>query len=139
MKLFIADDSRLVREGLKELLADLPHIKVVGEASTGREAAIGIRRLNPDAIILDIRMPDGNGPRGPGKTGKKFVRPPGHCSDQLHLPPLPKKNALETGADLFLDKSGEFEKVREMLEKYMESSKSGARTTGALDRYSDAG
>jgi DNA-binding NarL/FixJ family response regulator len=57
----IADDDDLMRAGLAELLAADPTIEIVGEASTGREAVERTRRLDPDVVLMDVRMPDLDG------------------------------------------------------------------------------
>ena len=57
----LADDHPLVRRGLRELLEQQPSWKVVGEASTGREAVEKVKKLKPDVAILDIGMPEMNG------------------------------------------------------------------------------
>ncbi len=54
----IADDEDLMRAGLIELLTADPGIQVVGEAATGREAVALARRLAPDVVLMDVRMPD---------------------------------------------------------------------------------
>jgi DNA-binding NarL/FixJ family response regulator len=60
-RVLIADDDDLMRAGLAELLAGEPEIEVVGEASTGREAVERARRLDPDVVLMDVRMPDLDG------------------------------------------------------------------------------
>jgi DNA-binding NarL/FixJ family response regulator len=60
-RVLIADDDHLMRAGLAELLSDEPEIEVVGQASTGREAISGGRRLSPDVVLMDVRMPDLDG------------------------------------------------------------------------------
>jgi DNA-binding NarL/FixJ family response regulator len=61
IRVLIADDHRLFRQGLRALLRSLPATEVVGEAETGREAVAKARDLQPDVILMDIQMPDGNG------------------------------------------------------------------------------
>ncbi len=58
----IADDHGVVREGLRAML-EREGMRVVGEAATGREAVAGTQELSPDVVLLDIRMPDGDGLR----------------------------------------------------------------------------
>jgi DNA-binding NarL/FixJ family response regulator len=60
-RVLIADDDDLVRAGLVELLSNDPTIEVVGQASTGREAVGRARRLAPDVVLMDVRMPDLDG------------------------------------------------------------------------------
>jgi DNA-binding NarL/FixJ family response regulator len=60
-RVLIADDDGLMRAGLVELLAGEPEIEVVGEAATGREAVERARRLRPDIVLMDVRMPDLDG------------------------------------------------------------------------------
>ncbi len=60
-RVLIADDDDLMRAGLVELLLGDPAIEIVGEASTGREAVEQARRLAPDVVLMDVRMPDLDG------------------------------------------------------------------------------
>ncbi|MFF4699177.1 response regulator [Streptomyces chattanoogensis] len=57
IRVLLADDQLLVRAGFKALLAAQPDIEVAGEASDGQEALDAIRRLRPDIVLMDIRMP----------------------------------------------------------------------------------
>jgi DNA-binding NarL/FixJ family response regulator len=60
-RVLVADDDHLMRVGLAELLTADPDIEVVGSASTGREAVDRARRLTPDVVLMDVRMPDLDG------------------------------------------------------------------------------
>ncbi|NEA46747.1 response regulator transcription factor [Streptomyces sp. SID10815] len=59
--LLIADDDEVTRSGLRTLLATQPGITVAGEAADGVEAVEQARRLRPDVILMDVRMPRRNG------------------------------------------------------------------------------
>lgn len=61
INVMIADDHSLIREGLKQLLEFDGTIKVVGEASNGKECLEKIYVCNPDVLLLDINMPEMNG------------------------------------------------------------------------------
>jgi DNA-binding NarL/FixJ family response regulator len=61
IKVFLADDHQMVREGLRTLLEKQPGMEVVGEAKTGREAVQLVQELLPHVVIMDIGMPDLNG------------------------------------------------------------------------------
>ncbi|GHC72381.1 response regulator [Streptomyces flavofungini] len=61
IRVLIADDQMMVREGFSVLLNAMPDIEVVGEAVNGREAVERVRELAPDVVLMDIRMPELNG------------------------------------------------------------------------------
>ncbi|MER6122513.1 response regulator transcription factor [Streptomyces sp. NPDC001795] len=61
IRVLIADDQMMVREGFSVLLGAMPDIEVVGEAVNGREAVDRVRELAPDVVLMDIRMPELNG------------------------------------------------------------------------------
>lgn len=57
MKVLIADDQPEFRTGLRDLLSSVSHVRVMGEASNGREAVEAVLRLRPEVTLMDIRMP----------------------------------------------------------------------------------
>ncbi|MFF2504122.1 response regulator [Streptomyces sp. NPDC058067] len=61
IRVLIADDQMMVREGFSVLLGAMPGIEVAGEAVNGREAVDRVRELAPDVVLMDIRMPELNG------------------------------------------------------------------------------
>ncbi|MGX9887516.1 response regulator [Streptomyces sp. NPDC002276] len=61
IRVLIADDQMMVREGFSVLLGAMPDIEVVGEAVNGRDAVERVRELAPDVVLMDIRMPEMNG------------------------------------------------------------------------------
>ena len=62
MKVLVADDHRLFRQGLISLMRTRPDlVEVIGEAETGSEAVSMAQRLQPDLVLMDIYMPQGDG------------------------------------------------------------------------------
>jgi DNA-binding NarL/FixJ family response regulator len=56
-RVLLVDDESLVRRILKQILATYPDMEMVGEAATGYEAIFAVERLEPDIVVMDIRMP----------------------------------------------------------------------------------
>lgn len=61
IRLLIADDHTLFRRGIRALLASIPDIELVGEAAGGEEAVALAAQLDPDVLLMDIKMPGTNG------------------------------------------------------------------------------
>jgi DNA-binding NarL/FixJ family response regulator len=61
VKILLADDHQLVRQGLRSMLDEQPNLHVIGEADSGRTAMRLARELSPDIVIMDVTMPDLNG------------------------------------------------------------------------------
>ena len=117
IKVFIADDSLVVREHLVTMLDELPRIVTVGQAETVAEAINGILELRPDVVILDIRMPGGSGIDVLQRVKQAEVTP-----IVIILTNYPysgyRQKCLQAGADFFLDKSTEFDQIPELLARY---------------------
>ncbi len=119
MRILIVDDSSVIRDRLKILLSDIPGVVVVGTASSGPEAVDQFEHLRPDVILLDIRMPGGSGidalseikQRDPSTVVVILTNYP---DDQY------RRLCEAAGADFFLDKSTEFERMPEVIRQLME-------------------
>jgi two-component system response regulator NreC len=61
LRIILADDHNIVREGLRLLIDSQPDMHVVGEASNGKEAVLKARDLKPDVVVMDLSMPEMNG------------------------------------------------------------------------------
>jgi DNA-binding NarL/FixJ family response regulator len=119
MNVFIADDSEVVCERLKIMLSEIPKVKIVGEAKAATEAIKLIEKLKPDVVLLDLKMPGGNG-IDVLISLKKYK--PALVIIMLTNYPYPqyRKKCMEAGADYFFDKSTDFEKVLIVLKKLIQ-------------------
>jgi DNA-binding NarL/FixJ family response regulator len=116
MRVLVADDSDLVRMRLVDMLSDLEGIETICEAKEGLEAIQLIRKLRPDVVILDIRMPKRNGIEVITEINQENYKPviiilTNYPHDQY------RKRCLEAGSDYFFDKSCEFERVTEICKQ----------------------
>jgi DNA-binding NarL/FixJ family response regulator len=69
-RVLIADDDDLMRAGLVELLSGEESIEIVGQARNGREAVERARKLKPDVVLMDVRMPDMDGIAATAELGR---------------------------------------------------------------------
>jgi DNA-binding NarL/FixJ family response regulator len=109
-QVLIVDDSEQIRDRLVTLLSESDHIRVVGQAGNGRQALEAMRRLAPDTVVLDIRLPDTNGIELLKKI-KAFYPDVKVIMltnfDFAHY----RQQCRRLGADYFLNKTLEFEKI----------------------------
>lgn len=61
VRVLLADDHKIVRDGLRLLIDGQPDMQVIGEASNGREALLCSKTLKPDVVVMDLSMPELNG------------------------------------------------------------------------------
>lgn len=76
IRLLIVDDHNLFRQGLIRILADFDELKVVGEASNGREAIALVEQLRPDLVLMDLNMPVMSGPEAARLLSQRFPQIP---------------------------------------------------------------
>ena len=72
IRLLLADDQQLIRQGIRVLLEIETDIQVVGEATTGREAVAKVEALHPDVVLMDVRMPELNGVAATAELHTRF-------------------------------------------------------------------
>ena len=74
ISVLIADDQDLIREGLRMLLEAEPDLRVAGEAGDGAEAVSAVRQLDPDVILMDVRMPRMDGIQATARLARSGCR-----------------------------------------------------------------
>jgi DNA-binding NarL/FixJ family response regulator len=126
MKVFVVEDSTLLRERLVQSLTTIHGIQVSGYAATAQDAISQIHQSHPDAIILDIRLKEGNGLQVLQEV-KVRGQPPLVIVLTNFAYAQYRKKFLDAGADYFFDKSNEFEQVVVVLRQQLKK-KSGDNT-----------
>ncbi len=119
----IADDSLVVRERLVAILDELAGIQIVGQAENVTEAIEAIRKLRPDVVILDIRMPGGSGIDVLHHIKREETRPRVIILTNYPFPEY-RQRCLNAGANFFLDKSTEFDQIPTLFEEFKQALKS---------------
>jgi DNA-binding NarL/FixJ family response regulator len=115
-RVLIADDHEVVRFGIRCYLARNPEIEVCGEALNGRMAIEQVRQLKPDAVILDISMPEVNGYDAAQKI--RTIAPSTRIVVySIHHVPVSARNI---GVDAFLSKTDPLEELLATLERLLE-------------------
>lgn len=116
IKILLADDHALVREGLRRLLQDYPDFKVVGEASDGQETLRAVRQLQPDVVLMDLSMPELDGI----ETTKRIVEerlPAKVLILTMHANEEYAMRVLQAGARGFIGKGAPSQEVTEAIRK----------------------
>ena len=115
MKILIADDHGIVRQGLRSLLETRLNLEVVGEAEDGLIAVKMVRDLKPDVVIMDITMPQLNGVEAARLIHQDFPNVK-IVALSMHPEKHIVKEILEAGASAYVLKSYLFDEISRALE-----------------------
>jgi DNA-binding NarL/FixJ family response regulator len=133
VKVFVADNSAILRRQIIGLLAELRGVEIVGEARVAPEALSAIRERRPDVVTLDIGTGGGGGMDVLKAIKRDAPAPVVIVLTDSATPPY-RKSSMAAGADFFLDKAAKLGEVREIIRSLSErfdSSGAGA-SSGSL-------
>jgi two-component system response regulator NreC len=118
VKVLLADDHKIVRDGLRTLLEKNAEVKVVGEAEDGRTAVQLAKKLSPDIIIMDVAMPDLNGIEA---TRQVVAEHPGVkvIAVSMHSDKRFVAEMLKAGASAYLSKDYAFDELEKVIRTVM--------------------
>jgi two-component system, NarL family, sensor kinase len=137
VRILIADDHELVRQGLRALLASRPAWEVCGEAADGVEAIEKAAELQPDIVLLDVSMP-----RLTGLEAAPLIHRESPTSEIVivsqHDPAEMLPSALEAGARAFVSKSDIGSNLLSLIESIVQPGSSPADGNGAEPRVAPA-
>jgi DNA-binding NarL/FixJ family response regulator len=120
LSVVLADDSDVVRQRLRNAVAAIPNVHVVGEAPDAEEALARIREHAPDVVVLDMFMPGGGGTRVLQDLQGAENRPITLVFTNFAYPEY-RDACLQLGADHFLDKSADLERLLSIIGQLAES------------------
>jgi len=118
MRVLVADDSEVFVQRLLRALGEIGGVEIVARVRTGAEALQAIRNLQPEVVILDIRMPEGSGIDVLESLKREELVTITIVLTNFAYPQYRKK-CLQLGARFFFDKSAEFAKVGEALKRLL--------------------
>lgn len=117
LMVFLVEDSPAIRARLATTIRGIEGAQLAGEAGTVGSAIEGIRTTRPGAVILDLQLEDGS-----GLEVLKAVRP---SAPALHVAVLTnyatdqhRRACMDAGAEYFLDKSSDFPRIREIVQRW---------------------
>ncbi|MFW5755754.1 MAG: response regulator [Tangfeifania sp.] len=122
IKVLIADDHQLFREGLVNLISSAPDIEVIAEAKDGKEATEKTKELNPDVVLIDIGMPEMNGIEAT-RILKKQQSQVKVIAVSMHSDRQFVKGILEAGADGYLLKNCTYRQLIDAIKSVFEGKK----------------
>ena len=136
IRLLLADDHRLMRQGLKSLIQAEAGMEIVGEADNGTEVVALATKLRPHIVIMDIAMPDLNGIEATrqiinANPQTKVIALSGHDSTQF------VREMLSAGASAYLLKKRAYEELIQAIREVMNGNKflSPDVAQGVMDAY----
>ena len=116
LKVFLVEDSGLIRERLREEIASIRETEFVGCAETATDAVDKLSKLDCDAIVLDINLARGSGFEVLRSVRAKCAHRPQVIVFTNYAYPYYRKYTMEMGADFFLDKATDFDRLLEIIE-----------------------
>jgi len=143
IRILLADDHKITRQGLRSLLEKQPDMEVVAEAEEGRTAVRLVRELVPNVVIMDVTMPDLNGMEATRQIVGEFPNVK-IIALSMHSDTLFVTEMLKSGASGYLLKDCAFEELAQAIrtvvddKTYLSPSISGVVVDDYLHRLSKA-
>ena len=122
LRVFLVEDSAVLRDRLAESLGSLSGVQIVGTSDTEESAVTALRNMHCDVVVLDLQLKQGNGfnvlkaiRHSESVDHKKVVVVLTNYAFSLY-----RHRCLQAGADFFLDKAREYERLPQVLEAMAE-------------------
>jgi len=144
VRILLADDHKITREGLRSLIENQPDMQVIAEAEEGRTAVRLAQQLSPDLVIMDVSMPDLNGIEATLQISHRAPKVK-VIALSMHSDSLFVTEMLKSGAKGYLLKDCAFQELASAIDAvmtgktYLSPSISGVVVDDYLHRLSKAG
>jgi DNA-binding NarL/FixJ family response regulator len=124
-RIFLVEDSAIIRERLLRLLEGLDGVEIVGDADTATAAIAGIAATAPDVVVLDIKLRNSSGIDvlrhiKNRLQGIKVIMLTNYATGEY------RRRCFEAGAEYFLDKTNEFQRLQGILDQLRHNVHTGA-------------
>jgi len=120
IKVLIVDDQESVRQSLRTMLQLVDDMEVVGEAGNGTEAVEQTKQLEPDVVLMDMKMAPSDG-LSAAKGIREHSESVGVVMITMHDSDIARERAIEAGVDIFVEKGIAMEdlvdKIRQVYRK----------------------
>ncbi len=143
IRVLIADDHKIVREGLRSLIEKQPGMEVVAEAENGRTTVQKVEEVSPDVVVMDISMPDLNGVDATRQITSRFPSVK-VIALSIHSDKQFVAGMLSAGASGYLLKEGDFRELTDAIrmvvsnQVYLSPRIAGIVTEGYVRHLSEA-
>jgi DNA-binding NarL/FixJ family response regulator len=127
-RIFLVEDSAIIRERLLRLLESLDGVEVVGNADSATDAIAGIAAATPDVVVLDIKLRNSSGIDVLRQIKNRLPRIivimlTNYASGEY------RRKCFDAGAEYFLDKTNEFQKLQGILDQLRHNDHTGANAS----------
>jgi DNA-binding NarL/FixJ family response regulator len=128
LRVLVVEDSEVVRTRLVAMLGELRGVHVAGEAASVADAVAQLPAGHLDAVLVDLRLPDGDG-FDVIRAAKALTPPPAVVVLTSYAYPQLRTRSIAAGADWFLDKATEFPRIPQILSHVARAMASGGTSS----------
>ncbi len=120
IRIIVADDHKIVRDGLRTLLENQPDMEVIAEAEDGQTAVQLVREMDPDVVIMDVAMPVMNGIEATRQIAARHLRAK-IIALSMYADRRFKQEMIRAGASDYLEKDCAFDELAQVIRNAMGS------------------
>jgi DNA-binding NarL/FixJ family response regulator len=116
-RVFVVEDSELIRERLLSMLGGMSGVEVIGHAETAADAIAGILAARPDVVVLDIKLKTGSGIEVLQTIKRRIGEAVAVIMLTNYATEVYRAKCFQAGAEYFLDKTNEFQRLYPIIDQ----------------------